>query len=365
MMRTDSWPSIILLFGIALTGSVADCSLANPVAAWKDIFPSLYYIPIVVAAINLGMRAAVSVALVSGTCYAVASAAGCGFPWIRPFAETILFVCVGITAAKVTRIHERLVAGKQARSKEAGDFNIENAFHGAPGTQQVPGFGQIVAGLIRRFRTPLSSIEGAVWLLEDTRFPDDKRGEFIRIIRKEAHQLDTALSDILQFTQPRSPRPRKVNLSQLLDEVIELAGPKDHRHFLLFRKDIPAALPLLSCDPEMISKVLLNLARNAIQATPAGGQIIFAAHVEPDNVVISVKDHGGGIPDLIVDRIFDPFFTTRESGLGLGLTVARQIVAAHRGTIAVDNLPEKGTSVSVVLPLHPPYRHEYGPHTDS
>jgi signal transduction histidine kinase len=91
----------------------------------------------------------------------------------------------------------------------------------------------------------------------------------------------------------------------------------------------------------------------------------LTAHVEPDNVVISVKDHGGGIPDLIVDRIFDPFFTTRESGLGLGLTVARQIMAAHRGTIAVDKLPEKGTSVSVVLPLHPLHRHEHGPHTDS
>jgi signal transduction histidine kinase len=363
MTKLYGWPPVVVFLGIAMLGSALQCSPLTRAQSWGDALPSLYYIPIVIAAISLGMKAAVSVGLIAGLSHAVASAFGCGDPWTGPFTHGLLYVGVGITAAKFTRMRVSIAASQPALSGGQGGDNLESAFHGTEGPHETPALSPIVAGLIHRFRTPVFTIEGAVELLEDRRFPPEKRDEFVRIIQKESHQLDRALSDILDFTQPRKPRWQKVDLSQLVDQVIQRAGPKEHGPYFLFRKDIAPNLPLLSCDPEQIGKMLLNLLMNSIQATSGGGQIEIAAFTEADDVVITVKDHGRGILSPVVGRIFDPFFTTRDNGLGLGLTVARQTAAAHCGNITVLESSEKGTSISVRLPLKPPDRNEYRPHT--
>ena len=352
-LNLSGWPPILILFGIALLGSVVHCAPMHQVGAWREVLPSLYYIPIVIAAINLGIRAAMSVAIASGVSHAIASAVGCGDVWVRPFTETILFICVGLTAAMATRMHESLAISRSRTSETERGESLEKAFRGTTSARQIPAFGQIVSGLVRRFRTPVSSIEGALWLIEDAHLTEEKHGEFVRIIRRESHQLERTLSDIQEFTQPRKPRIRKTDLSRLLDDVIQMAGPGEQHNFFLFRKDLPSTLPVLNCDPEQVSKMLLNLAINAMQSTPEGGELTWIARATDDHVVISLRDFGRGIPPEIVDRIFDPFFTTRENGMGLGLTVARQIAVAHGGTIAVD-IADRGTSVTVVLPLNRP-----------
>lgn len=254
----------------------------------------------------------------------------------------------------MTRLHESLAGSPQPLSQSQADERLDTAFRDPASVRQTPVFGQIVAGLVRRFRNPISSIEGASWLLEDTHLPKEKHEEFVRIIRTESHRLDRALSDIQEFTLPLKPRITKVDLSNLLDEVIQLAGPGEYRNFFLFRKDMAPGLPAVHCDPELITKMLLNLAMNAIQATPEGGQLIWKVCALDGQVAISIRDFGRGIPPGIVGRVFDPFFTTRESGLGLGLTVARQIAVAHGGSIQVETIVDRGASISVLLPLNPP-----------
>jgi two-component system sensor histidine kinase AtoS len=209
----------------------------------------------------------------------------------------------------------------------------------------------MIVGLVRQFRTPLTSIEGAGWLLEDGRLSEDKRQEIVRIVRKESHRLNRVLADVLDFAQPREPRFRAVELSMLVDEVIQLAGPKDHGPFFIFRKDIPPNFPPLRCDPELIRQVLLNVAMNSIQASPGGGQIDISARREEQAVVIRVKDYGRGIPPQALDKIFEPFFTTYENSLGLGLSVALRIVTEHGGKMWVEPFPNKGCSISIMLPL--------------
>jgi signal transduction histidine kinase len=90
---------------------------------------------------------------------------------------------------------------------------------------------------------------------------------------------------------------------------------------------------------------------NAVQAIPGGGQIDVSADESADGgVTVLVADSGGGLAPGTADRVFDPFFTTRESGLGLGLTLARQITAAHGGNIEIRDGSEAGTVVIVTLP---------------
>jgi signal transduction histidine kinase len=363
MTKLHGWPPVIVFFGIAALGSVLHCSPLAGARLWGRALPSLYYIPILIAGITLGTRAAVGVGLISGLSHALASAFGCGEPWIGPFTDAILYVGVGITAATLIRtLGSIAVAPPGPSSGQAGE-SLENAYRGMQSVRDMPALSQVVAGLIHRFRTPVSSIEGAVDLLQDRRFPEEKREEFVRIIHKEFHQLERALSDILDFTQPRILRCQEVDLSQLLDQVIQRVGPKEHGPYFLFRKAIAPNLPVLNCDPEQVGKMLLNLLMNSIQATPGGGQIAIAAHTEADCVIITANDHGRGMPPGIIGRVFDPFFATRDNALGLGLTVARQIVAAHCGTIAIIDCSGKGTTISARLPLILPYPHEYRPHT--
>src|SRR5262249_42648981 len=174
-------------------------------------------------------------------------------------------------------------------------YSVQHSFNEVQDCNQLPALGRVVAGLVRQFRTPVTSIEGAGWVLEDSRLPDEKRQELVGIIRKESHRLNRVLSDVLDFTRPRKPRFRAVDLSTLVDEVIQLAGPKDHGPFFLFQKDISPDFPPLRCDPEQIRQALLNLAMNAIQATPGGGQIEISAQIEDGEAVIKVNDHGRGI----------------------------------------------------------------------
>jgi signal transduction histidine kinase len=363
MSNTSSWLPVSLLFGVAVLGNVIHCSAAS-FGAWTEALPTLYCLPVVMAAVNLGRKPALGVAIASGIVYGVMPAIGCSYHWILPVAETILLVCVGLTSAKLATARGSLGA-QHALPEGRCDRSLVEAFQGTAAVRSAPALREIADGLVRRFHTPVSSIEGAVWLLEDAHIQPERREEFLGIIRKETRQLERALSDILEFAQPRPPRLSKVDLAPLLDRVIQMAGPREHGPFLIFRKDIPPDLPALTGDPELITKMLYNMAVNAVQATPNGGQIRISATLEGDAVAITVKDPGRGITPGIAHRIFDPFFTTRENGLGLGLTVARQIAVAQGGKIAVNNMCERGTSITVVLPLNPPGADHHGPHTGS
>jgi len=141
-----------------------------------------------------------------------------------------------------------------------------------------------------------------------------------------------------------------VNISSIMDSVISLASHSAGKNNVRLVKNVPSELPTLACDPEQITQVLLNLAINAIQSMPEGGEIALAANRQEQSLVIEVKDEGVGIPSEELDQIFDPFFTTREDGTGLGLSVAHQIVVQHGGTLKARRNPDKGMTFSVVLP---------------
>jgi two-component system sensor histidine kinase AtoS len=254
-----------------------------------------------------------------------------------------------LTAAKLREWRREREEGQAAPKAPA--VSPGASVPNAEDATEMPALSRMVTGLVRQFRTPVASIEGAGWLLEDPELPADKRQEFVEIVRKESHRLNRVLSDVSDFTRPRKPRLQNVNISTLIDEIIQLATPRDEGPLYLFHKDVAPDVPPLRCDPEQIRRALLNLSLNAIQASPAGGDIDISAHVEGGDVVIRVKDHGIGIAPSNVTRIFDPFFSTHEHGLGLGLPVALHIVKEHGGKMAVEDVAGYKTCISIALPL--------------
>jgi signal transduction histidine kinase len=108
-------------------------------------------------------------------------------------------------------------------------------------------------------------------------------------------------------------------------------------------------LPQIQFDPLLLRQVLLNIAKNGIEAMPAGGALSFASERDNDRVLVRISDSGEGIPPEIMDKIFQPFYSTKPKGSGLGLAISQTIVKAHQGEIKVESELHRGTGVTISL----------------
>jgi two-component system, NtrC family, sensor histidine kinase HydH len=140
-----------------------------------------------------------------------------------------------------------------------------------------------------------------------------------------------------------------VNVSEPVEAVLDLLGGEAERRQVALDREVPPQL-LVAGDSERLRQVFMNLALNALEATPSGGRVRVLAHGGPDEVVIVVEDSGTGISPEAHDRIFEPFFTTKATGSGLGLPLVHAIVTQHGGLIDVDRSPLGGARFSVRLP---------------
>jgi signal transduction histidine kinase len=171
------------------------------------------------------------------------------------------------------------------------------------------------------------------------------------VVRKEVQRLNRLLTGLLDFARPRKPEFQEAEPGRIIDATIALAGHAAARKGIALRKDVPPSAPAFECDPEQIKQVVLNLAINAVQAMDGPGEIVLSARRENSSVRIGVSDQGAGVRDEDLDKIFNPFFTTKDTGTGLGLSVAHQIAAQHGGALSAARNPGGGMTFSLVIPL--------------
>ena len=141
-------------------------------------------------------------------------------------------------------------------------------------------------------------------------------------------------------------------VSQLLLPWQTLALKKD----LQWESQIPVDLPTLLIDPGRMAQAVENLLNNAIKYTPAGGRVAVAAGVESEQVYIKIRDTGAGIPAAEQELVFTPFYRGQSNrrfsqGLGLGLSIASDLIHAQRGRLVVQSNADQGTVFTVWLPV--------------
>jgi len=118
------------------------------------------------------------------------------------------------------------------------------------------------------------------------------------------------------------------------------------------RSEIPPQLYHENMDPDMFSRVITNILKNALEANGDKGEVLIKAMCEDETLQIDIEDLGDGFDDGDMDKLFEPFFTSRSKGTGLGLAYALQVVKAHNGTITARNRTKKGACFSVRIPLN-------------
>jgi two-component system sensor histidine kinase HydH len=156
-------------------------------------------------------------------------------------------------------------------------------------------------------------------------------------------------SDLLNYSKPLDIRRKEISVEDLVDKCVqELVGEIAARNVAIERT-IPEELPPIIGDPDKIEQVLVNVLKNALDASERNGTIDVSASTEESDsgsmVIITVEDHGSGISQRNLKNIFQPFFTTKKRGTGLGLAIVKKIMDAHRGDIAVSSEQGRGTTV--------------------
>jgi PAS domain S-box-containing protein len=174
---------------------------------------------------------------------------------------------------------------------------------------------------------------------------------YLEVAKGEVHRLDYIITEFLQALRPSPPKFQNASLNDSAEETLALLRPELEARGLTVGSELSAGLPAAQFDPAQIKQVLVNLVKNAMQATSRGGVITLSSGANGEAVWMCVRDTGAGIPPERLNRIFEPFYTTKEKGTGLGLLIVQRIIRDHRGRIEVESAVGKGTTFKLWLPL--------------
>lgn len=223
--------------------------------------------------------------------------------------------------------------------------------------EKLASLGLLAAGIAHEIRNPLTAIKGAVFLQQRRFEADGKEYSDAKVIEREILRLENIVNDFLLFARPGESKLAPITADAPLQEVYTLLAPQLGKSNIQLVRE--AAPPLLiSADEQQLEQVLINLVRNAAEATEQNGVVKLRARSdhrrlaskETDVVVLEVEDNGKGIPAEVQKRLFDPFFTTKSTGTGLGLSIAARIVQSHGGVLEYQTVPGLGTTFGIVLP---------------
>ena len=352
--KNPNWKAIALvLAGIVLT-SAGHYLTPRDMRLWHGIFQRLYYLPVVYAAIAFGWMGGLAAALIAALLYVPHIV----MTWrhehhyaMEQYAEIFMFLAVGLVTGVLSDRERKRRAELQTTAQKLNQVyrELQDTFEQVKRADRLSAIGQLAAGLAHEIRNPLASIDGAAEVLDVADNRPDLRKETVGIIRKECARLNHLLTSLLDFARPRRPEWREVDLSRVLDSVIDLVSHSAGKG-IRFHKETARGAPRLLGDAEQLTQVMLNLTLNAAQAMPEGGDVWLTTRQVDDGIVIQIRDQGAGIPEENFDKIFDPFFTTKSTGTGLGLSVVHQIVTQHGGTVTVTRNQDKGTTFTLFFP---------------
>ena len=223
---------------------------------------------------------------------------------------------------------------------------------------------QLLANIVHEIGRPMGAIQAAVQALllgadQDSQF----RQELLQGIEAQLNRLQPLLDNLTQLHNQVFETP-KLNLqpTQLSAWLREVAAPWQaaaQKKSIHWKADIPQELPTLEVDPDRLAQAVGNLLSNAVKYTPQGGSIQLSAAESSENIVIAIQDSGPGIAPEEKEHIFTPFYRSQADtrfpqGMGLGLSIAREIVEAHSAKLTLTSQRGQGTTFAIELPLPAP-----------
>jgi two-component system phosphate regulon sensor histidine kinase PhoR len=225
---------------------------------------------------------------------------------------------------------------------------------------------EFIDNLAHELRTPLANVR----LLAETLSRDSEQVNLPERLRRSVAQIDIEsghlaqmVNELLDLSRIEQGTARleveDVAVGPVVGGTIERLRLFAERQGVTLSADLPEGLPPVRADPERIAQVLMNLLHNAVKFSPSGGSVAVSAEADAENVIVSVRDEGVGIPERELERIFERFYKVDRArvrgkgGTGLGLAIARHIVEGHGGRIRAQSEEGAGSTFSFTIPRAP------------
>ncbi len=211
--------------------------------------------------------------------------------------------------------------------------------------------GQLTTSIAHELRNQLTVVRAVYEMVKSDLLTDELK-EMVAVGDMAINNLLNMLSTVSAFSKAGkwSVDSQECDLTQVLNDAITMSRMDERakrRRLTLKHPDEPC---LAFVDPIRIGQVIVNLVRNALEATSEGGDVKVELSATESHWSVAVADNGVGVPGEDLGRLFDMFFTTKEHGVGLGLSISKQILDAHNGSIDVQSSPGLGTTFQVLLP---------------
>lgn len=168
----------------------------------------------------------------------------------------------------------------------------------------------------------------------------------LKAIGSHVARLDRVVANLLAYSHERAPKREEIVVSELIARVLENNLPPDSINLTL---NIPFDIPYVHVDPKQMELAVANLIANAVESIPGGGDLTIKAQPKGAGVSVSIADSGPGIAPKVMERVFEPLFTTRQSAVGIGLSVAKDLIEANGGSLTLRN-DTAGVIAEVILP---------------
>lgn len=219
---------------------------------------------------------------------------------------------------------------------------------------------EFVMAASHELRTPLTSIGMSIGLLQENILTklNKKEKELLSAANEEVERLKALVNNLLDLSKIEAGKMEmefnKNSVQLMFEKAISVMSNQAEEQKIKLASDLPDDLPDVKTDSNKITWVLINLISNAIRYTESGGTIQLSARLFGDKVHVSVKDSGAGIPLEYQTKIFEKFVQVKDgketSGSGLGLSICKEIIKAHGGTIWVESKPGKGSTFTFTIP---------------
>jgi two-component system nitrogen regulation sensor histidine kinase GlnL len=219
----------------------------------------------------------------------------------------------------------------------------------------------ISAGMAHEIRNPLVAIRTFAELLPGRMDDPEFRSDFLSVAQSEISRIETLLSQLMVFSKPASLTQNPTDVNRIVGAVFKTASARATSCDITLRTELGEDLQQPLGDPERLQQAIMNLVFNALDATPAGGEVVIStSQVEAEeedeaaSLIVRVWNSGSYIPPRERSEIFLPFFTKKQNGTGLGLAICQTVVEEYGGRIHCQSEERQGTAFIVELPLSAP-----------
>jgi PAS domain S-box-containing protein len=221
--------------------------------------------------------------------------------------------------------------------------------------EKLAALGQLAAGVAHEINNPLAGMRNAFELIKSGLSPEHEHFELLELIDREIERISAIIHQMYQLYRRSPQQPSPFSLAHIICDVAYLLESQARKLGVRLHwwNESGDSLEVVLAEGE-VKQILYNLIRNAVQASPAGEEVLVSAKRLETEIAVSVEDRGAGIPDEVAPRMFDPFFTTKQAGpevgMGLGLSVSRSLIESMGGRIEVSSDVGRGSVFTAVFP---------------